>query len=69
MKVLQQETDNKISALKNSFENCKRLYDTYSNIAKTYHEISKGDYISRLVAEEQQKRERDEQQKKKKKSI
>lgn len=69
LKVLQQETDNKISALKNSFENCKRLYDTYSNIAKTYHEISKGDYISRLVAEEQQKRERDEQQKKKKKSI
>ncbi len=57
LKVLQQETDKKITALKNSFENCKRLYDTYSDIAHTYHEISKGDYISKLVAEEQKKRE------------
>lgn len=69
LKVLQHETDKKIAALKNSFENCKRLYDTYSDIAHTYHEISKGDYISRLVAEEQKKRERNEQQKKKNKSI
>lgn len=57
LKVLQQETDKKITVLKNSFENCKRLYDTYSDIAHTYHEISKGDYISKLVAEEQKKRE------------
>jgi len=54
--VLQQKTDKKIAALKNIFENCKHLYDTYSDIAHTYHEISKGDYISRLTAEEQQKR-------------
>ena len=53
----------------NFWRNCKRLYDTYSDIAHTYHEISKGDYISKLVAEEQKKRERDVQQKKKKKSI
>ena len=50
-------------------ESCKHLYDVYSDIAHTYHEISKGDYISRLVAEEQYKCERDEQQKKKNKSI
>ena len=69
LKVLQQETDKKIAALKNSFENCKNLYNTYSDIAKTYYEISKGDYISKLVAEEQKKRERGEQQKNKKKSV
>jgi len=69
LKVLQQETDKKIAALKNNFENCKNLYNTYSDIAKTYHEISKGDYVSKLVAEEQKKREHDEQQKKKKKAI
>jgi hypothetical protein len=64
LKVLQQETDKKTTALKNSFENCYRLYNTYSDIEKTYYEISKGDYVSNLVAEEQKKRERDEQQKK-----
>ena len=69
MKVLQQETDKKIAALKNSFENCKRLYDTYFDIAHTYYEISKEDYISKLVAEEQKKHERGEQQKNKKKAI
>ncbi len=69
LKVLQQETDKKTTALKNSFENCKNLYNTYSDIAKTYYEISKGDYISNLVAEEKQKRERERQKKKKKKSI
>jgi hypothetical protein len=51
LKVLQQETDKKIAALKNSFENCKCLYDTYSDISHTYNEISKGDYISKFVAE------------------
>jgi hypothetical protein len=69
LKVLQQETDKKITALKNSFENCKRLYDTYFDIAHTYYEISKEDYISKLVAEEQKKHERGEQQKNKKKAI
>ncbi len=69
LKVLQQETDKKIAALKNNFENCKHLYDTYTDIAHTYYEISKGDYISKLVAEEQKKRERGEQQKKKKNLI
>jgi len=38
--------------------NCKRLYALYSDIAKTYYDISKGDYISRLVDEERNKRER-----------
>jgi len=63
---MHKETAEKITVLKNSFEDCKNLYDCYSDIANTYRELSKGDYISRLVAEEHQKRERDEQQKKKK---
>jgi hypothetical protein len=64
LKVLQQETDKKITALKNNFENCKNLYNTYSDIAKTYYELSKGDYVSKLVAEEQKKLEREGQKKK-----
>lgn len=40
----------KIAVLKNNFENCWHLYDVYSDIAYTYHEISTGDYISRLEA-------------------
>ncbi len=58
LKALHQETDKKITALKSNFENCKQLYDIYSDIAKTYYDISKGDYISRLVDEERKKRER-----------
>ena len=58
LKALHQETDKKIAALKSNFENCKQLYDIYSDIAKTYYDISKGDYISRLVDEERKKRER-----------
>ena len=49
LKELQSDTKQKISALNNNFEDCKKLYDVYADIAKTYHEISNGDYISRLV--------------------
>jgi len=58
-----------LKALKYSFENCKQLYEVYADIAHTYYDISSGDYILRLVAEEQQKRERKAQQNKKNKSI
>ncbi len=61
---LQCDTKQKISALNNNFESCKKLYDVYADIAKTYHEISKGDYISRLVEE----KKRQEQNAVKKKS-
>ena len=54
-----QETDKKISALKNSFENCRKLYEVYADIAETYHNISKGDYISNLIAEEKRKEEQE----------
>lgn len=55
LKAIQQETDKKITVLKNSFENCKQMYEVYEDIAKTYYDISKGDYISKIVGEERKK--------------
>ncbi len=48
----------KISALKENLEGCRNRYDVYSDIAKTYGEISKGDYISKLVEEKKQRKEK-----------
>ncbi len=47
----------KISALKENLEGCRQRYDVYSDIAKTYAEISKGDYLSNLVEKEKQRKE------------
>lgn len=69
LKSTSQEIAKKNALLKENFEKCRRLYEVYSDIAHTYYDISSGDYISRLVAEEQQKREREAQQNKKNKSI
>ena len=69
LKSVKQEMNKKIAVLKKSFENCKQLYEVYADIASTYHDISRGDYISRLVAEERQRREREEQQNKKNKTM
>ena len=46
------DTQKKAAPLKKNFERCSQLYELYSEIAKTYYEISKGDYISRLVEEQ-----------------
>ena len=54
----------KINSLKDTLEKTRQRYDVYCDIAKTYGEISKGDYISNLVEEE---RKRQEQIKKKQK--
>ncbi len=56
----------KISALKENLESCRQRYDVYSDIAKTYSEISKGDYISKMVEEEKQRREKQSRKEKKK---
>lgn len=45
------DTEQKAAPLKNSFEKCSQLYELYSDIAKTYYDLSQGDYISRLVEE------------------
>lgn len=57
LKALYSETGKKIAALKNDFENCKQVYDVYADIAKTYAEISKEDYVSRLAEDERKKKE------------
>lgn len=52
------DTEQKAAPLKENFEKCSRFYELYSDIAKTYYDLSRGDYISRLVEEEHQSRER-----------
>ncbi|WP_295105011.1 relaxase/mobilization nuclease domain-containing protein [Ruminococcus sp.] len=52
----------RIAAQKEKLLQIRQRYDVYCDIAKTYGEISKGDYISNLVEEE---RKRQEQAKKK----
>lgn len=69
IKSVKQETDKKMAALIYSFENCKQLYDVYSDIADTYRKISSGDYISKLVEKEQQKQKHEDHQIKKNKFI
>ena len=51
------EKSKKISALKENLEGCRQRYDVYSDVEKTYTEISKGDYLSNLVEEEKKRRE------------
>ena len=55
----------KLSALKENLEGCRKRYDVYLDIFKTYEEISKGDYISNLVEEEKQRRDKDTKKKRK----
>lgn len=45
------DTEQKAAPFKNSFEKCSQLYELYSDIAKTYYDLSRRDYISRLVEE------------------
>ena len=56
------ETAQKSALLKEKFERCRQLCELYSDIAKTYYDISQGDYILRLV-EEQRKATRTDQKK------
>ena len=69
MDRLRERTENlskKISALKENLEGCRQRYDVYSDIAKTYAEISHGDYISKLVEEKMQRREQETKKKRRK---
>ena len=42
-------TEPKAAPIKENLEKCSRLYNIYSDIVKTYYEISRGDYITKLV--------------------
>ncbi len=52
LKTVVANTQKKTALIKENFEKCRRLCDIYSEIAKTYYEISLDDYISRLVEEQ-----------------
>ncbi len=58
LKAFHQETSEKIAVLKSNFENCKLIYDVYSDIAETYYDISKEDYISSLISEKKREEEK-----------
>ncbi len=60
VKKLRRDTSEKVDRLNEQMKKCKQLYDTYAGIADTYKKISKGDYISNLIAE---KKREDEQKK------
>lgn len=47
----------RVSSMKDNLEKCRQRYEVYCDIRDTYNKISKGDYISNLVAEERQRRE------------
>ncbi len=51
---LKTQYDEKISALTAQFDEVNKKISCYANIAKTYYDISKGDYISRVVEQERQ---------------
>ena len=51
------------AALNTELEKCREKYNTYSDIVKTYRELSSGDYISRLVKEEEKRRENEQRKK------
>ena len=63
LKQTKAEQDNKIAALKKTFESCKKQYEVYSDIAATYHDIADGDYISKLMKVEQDKQKAEDKRK------
>jgi len=54
------------AALKDKLEGYRQQYDVYSDIAKTYTEMSQGDYIGKLVVEEKRRREKEGKKREKK---
>ena len=55
---LRKNTSEKVDCLNEQMKKCKQLYDRYAGIADTYKKISKGDYISNLIAEKKREDER-----------
>ena len=64
LKKKKSELDAQLLELKHTFEASKKQYEMYREIANTYHDICKGDYISRLITAEKEKKEEDRQKSK-----
>ena len=56
------ELDEKITALKTEIEDCHTLQKAFQEIKDTYNDISKGDYISKLIARNRKKAEETSQE-------
>ena len=51
------EVQNRLSELKAQYTKTQNLHDVYQDIVQTYRDISKGDYISRLVEEKKKEKQ------------
>ncbi len=64
-----QKTEKRVVSVKELLRKCQQTHTVYSDIAKTYREISQGDYISRLVAVERKRQAAEKSRRKKNESI
>ena len=64
-----QENEKQIASLKEQHRKYQQTYTVYSDIAKTYREISQGDYISKLVEEERKRQAAEKARRKKNVSL
>ena len=64
-----QEIEKQIALLKEQHRKCQQKYTIYADIAKTYREISQGDYISKLVEEERKRQAAEKSRRKKNASL
>ena len=69
LKAKLQETDNQIVSLKEPLRKCQQTYTVYADIAKTYREISQGDYIFKLLEEERKRQAAEKSRRKKNASL
>ena len=64
-----QKTEKRIVSVKEHLRKCQQTHTVYSDIEKTYREISQGDYISKLVSEERKRQAAEKSRRKKNESI
>ena len=69
LRAQMQEIENQIVSLKEQIRKCQQKYTVYADIAKTYREISQGDYISKLVEEERKRQAAEKSRRKKNMSL
>ena len=64
-----QEIEKQIASLKEQHMKYQQTYTVYADIAKTYREISQGDYISKLTEEEHKRQAAEKSRRKKNASL
>ena len=69
LRAQMQETEKQIALLKEQLRQAQQTYMVYSDIAKTYREISHGDYISKLTEEERKRQAAEKSRRKKNVSL